>query len=187
MKAEVEYRYCIYTSIDTHMISPPLTRLYCTLHPFKPHPSVNCRLTVPINPTPNPTQPNPTLKTTLPHLTPPHLPPSHNLTQNSPNSPFVPSSTCTSNLTPYFRLYSTFTRSRCLGSQWKRTRREMRSSVRSLEVSARAWWRRRASRTGRLRTPLRMWARVSPWRNGDVSLWGRGEGVCRVTLERGGE
>ena len=80
----------------------------------------------------------------------------HRRLQNSPKSPFVPSSTSCSSLTPYFFLYASLTFAKCLGSQWKRTRRLTSKSVRSLEVSARAWCRRRASRTGRLRTPLIM-------------------------------
>ncbi len=119
----------------------------------------------------------------------------HNLLQNSLKSPFVPSSTSCSNLVPYFFRYASFTFARCLGSQWNRTRRLTSRSVRSLEVSARAWCRRRASRTGRLSTPLMMWARVSPCvrvcqqpclgpplGNGGMWMGQRGEGVSRKIL-----
>lgn len=88
---------------------------------------------------------------------PPHLTPLTTSLQKSLKSPFVPSSKSKSKLEPYFFLYSALTLSKWRGSQWKRMRRLTSSSVRSLvEVSERAWWRRRASRTGRLRTPFRM-------------------------------
>ena len=82
--------------------------------------------------------------------------------QKSPNSPFVPCAMSCSSLEPYFFLYSTLIFSKCCGSQWNLTKRLMSNSIRSLDVSAKAWWRRRASRTGRLSTPLRMCASVSP-------------------------
>ena len=91
-----------------------------------------------------------------------HFSPFNISLQKSPNSPLVPSSIACARLEPYFLLYSIWTFSKCCGSQWNRTRRLTRSSVRSLDVSAKAWWRRRASRTGRLSTPLRICANVSP-------------------------
>lgn len=106
------------------------------------------------------------------HLTPPP----HNPKQNSPKSPLVPSATSCSSRFPYLRRYSAFTLSRCLGSQWKRTSRLTSSSVRSLLVSVMAWCSRRASRTGRLSTPLRMWARVSPCHGGGEELVGGDDG-----------
>lgn len=111
---------------------------------------------------PNHTFPLPLLLLTA-ILTPLYCCPLQISSQNSPKSPFVPCATSSSRWVPYFLRYSTLIFSKCRGSQWKRTRRLTRSSVRSLEVSARAWCRRRASRTGRLSTPLRMCARVSPW------------------------
>ena len=63
----------------------------------------------------------------------------HNLQQNSPKSPLVPCSTSCSSRTPYFFLYASLIFAKCRGSQWKRTRRLTSRSVRSFEVSARAW------------------------------------------------
>ncbi len=95
--------------------------------------------------------------------------------KNAPKSPLAPSSTSLSKRLPYRLRYSSLILSRCARSQWKRTRRETRSSVRSREVSvARDWCRRRASRTGRLRAPFRMWARVSPCGRGGGGLVGVG-------------
>jgi len=103
----------------------------------------------------------------IPNLRALHFSPLHNSKQNSPKSPFVPSLISCSSLASYLRLYSTLIFSKCLGSQWKRTRRLTSNSVRSLDVSPRAWWRSKASLTGRLRTPLRMCARVSPYVDSD--------------------
>lgn len=91
--------------------------------------------------------------------------------QNSPQSlpPAVLSTSsaiASSRSSPYLFWNSSFTISRCRGSQWSRTRREINSSDRSLPVrdSRRAWCRSRASRMGRLITPFRICARVSPYR-----------------------
>lgn len=113
----------------------------------------------------------PIIRSTIYHqFYPTHFRPLQISPQKAPNSPLVPSSISCSSFDPYFFLYSTLIFSKCRGSQWKRTRRLTSSSVRSLEVSARAWWRRRASRTGRLSTPLRMCARVSPYGVGKKCL-----------------
>lgn len=85
--------------------------------------------------------------------------------QNSPHS--LPPTSCAmaSSTRSLYRLrYSCFTCSRCRGSQCSRTRREMSSSDRSRpdRDSRIAWCRSSASRMGRLMTPLRMCARVSP-------------------------